>query len=642
MTLHGILRSCWRRLLAAIRREGLAEALRLGLRALRARLQGPVPLFQLKAWLAYYEHREKIVRRQAIAMPPPDGPRVSILILTWNNLLLNQICLRSIYANTTDPDYEVVVVDNGSSDGTPAWLRALANSHKNLRLILNAENRGFAAANNQAAREAGGEYLIFLNNDTVVPAGWVDGLAAHLQDPSIGLVGPVTNATGNEARIATEYAAPAEMEAFAAARAAAMRGQAFDIRMLAFYCVMARKAEFTALGGLDERFGVGMFEDEDLALRFKAAGLRVVCAENVFIHHFWRQSFNKLADARYQELFEENKVKFEEKWGWPWVPYQAHRHPSSSAAEPAEGGPPSGLEAQGGLRIPRPQDGGCGSRTAEGSTPGYACTRAQGPALKLPRGKKPWGTLHFRCNICGRTCESLITDLQREKRSCACGSTVRLRAIVHRLSTELFGHSLALPDFPSRPELHGLGMSDVHYADLLRRKFNYVNSFYHKEPRLDIAAPLEAGREGAFDFVISTEVFEHIAPPVQAGFQNLRRLLKPSGVLIFSVPYTLDPATIEHFPELHEYEIIARLGAAPVLKNTTVDGRQQIFRDLVFHGGDGATLEMRVFSESGLREEFEQAGFARVDISSEPCWEHGIYWEQPWSLPLTARPSAPD
>jgi GT2 family glycosyltransferase len=255
---------------------------------------------------------------------------VSVLILTYNNLLLSQICLHSVFRNTTHPSYEIIVVDNGSTDGTPAWLHGQETGHANLKLILNSENRGFSAANNQAAAAASGEYLVFLNNDTVATPGWIEGLLAHLQaDPGIGMVGPVTNATGNEARIPASYTLPSQMEALAAQRAAALAGRRFDMRMLAFFCVMLRKHEYDALGGLDERFGVGMFEDEDLAIRYQQRGLRAVCAEDVFIHHFWRASFGKLAQERYDRLFAENRQKFEEKWGRPWAPYQMRKQPPS-------------------------------------------------------------------------------------------------------------------------------------------------------------------------------------------------------------------------------------------------------------------------------------------------------------------------
>jgi GT2 family glycosyltransferase/SAM-dependent methyltransferase len=568
--------------LHTLRHHGLLAVLKLALNRLFPHVEPQQTPLDIQQWVNYYRSRPELHNT------PQNQVLVSILVLTYNNLLLNQLCLQSIYCNTTYSNFEVIVVDNASTDGTPAWLREYAQTHPNLHLILNVENRGFAGGNNQAAREARGEYLIFLNNDTVVTRGWVERLLIHLEStPEIGLVGPVTNAVGNEARIPVNYQTPAEMEMFAALVAHQMKGRSFEIRMLAFYCVMARKSEYESFGGLDERYSVGMFEDDDIAVRFHQEGFRTVCVEDVFIHHFHRSSFGKLDKEIHQKIFSENQKKYEEKWARKWEPYQF--------------------------------------RTFE---PGRRFGSAPGDIM----------TLEYRCNICGRICKTPLSGIGREKSSCRrCGSTVRTRAIVHILSTELFGESLVLGDFPNRPDLLGWGMSDASYSDFLPRKLNYVNTFYHKEPRLDITAPLDPEKMGTLDFLISTEVFEHINPPVSIAFENARRLLKANGVFIFSVPYTLDKQTHEHFPELHEYEIIDSTGPHPILKNITKDGREQLFDDLVFHGGPGATLEMRVFSQAGLQAELKRAGFENVKVYSEPCWEFGIYWHDPWSLPMAAR-----
>jgi len=312
--------------------------------------------------------------------------------------------------------------------------------------------------------------------------------------------------------------------------------------------------------------------------------------EDVFIHHFQSMSFSKLKRHHYQGLFAENRKKYEEKWGRKWEPYHFRQEL---------------LDAR------------------------YSHTQGT--------SKKRQGILHYRCNICGRSCRTPMDDLGREQPSCVCGSTVRSRAIIHLLSTELFGRSIALPEFPLRPDLRGWGMSDAGYTELLSKKIGYTNTYYHKEPRFDITAPLDPEVEGSLDFLISTEVFEHIVPPVSPAFENAQRLLKPTGVLIFTVPYTLSPETQEHFPDLYQYEIIQRPDNKLILRNTTRDGREQTFEYLVFHGGPGNTLEMRVFSQAGLLTEFERAGF-RVKIRPEPYWEFGIFWKDSWSLPMVASP----
>ncbi|MBD0330085.1 MAG: methyltransferase domain-containing protein [Thermoleophilia bacterium] len=176
------------------------------------------------------------------------------------------------------------------------------------------------------------------------------------------------------------------------------------------------------------------------------------------------------------------------------------------------------------------------------------------------------------------------------------------------------------------------------YAVRLRERFDYVNTFYHQEPRLDIC-DIEPRLEGRYDFVITSEVFEHVPPPVSTAFVNLRRLLSPGGVAVVTVPYGLQDETVEHFPDLHDYELVTEEGRT-VLRSVTRSGEVRIFHDLVFHGGPGETLEMRRFSERGLVSEFERAGFVDVHIHRDGNPVYGIGWPEPWSLPITARAPA--
>jgi len=250
----------------------------------------------------------------------------------------------------------------------------------------------------------------------------------------------------------------------------------------------------------------------------------------------------------------------------------------------------------------------------------------------------PKSLVSFRCNICGRACSVRLEALSREAVSCtACDSTVRFRAIVDLLINDLFGSDLRLDEIPVRKDITGVGLSDsTIYGVPLAEKFDYTNTFYHCEPLLDIANP-PANLSGRYDFLIASDVFEHVVPPVSRAFANAHQLLKPGGVFVFTVPFTTAPATIEHFPELFDYRIAENKKGRWTLHNRTADGRYQTFGNLVFHGGPGETLEMRMFSLKSLEREFVQAGFTNVRIASEPCLNHGILWPEPWSVPIVAR-----
>ncbi len=265
-------------------------------------------------------------------------PKASIIVVTYNNLQLNRLCLESIFERTEWPVFEVIVVDNNSTDGTPEYLREAENSFPNLKVVLNETNLGFAAGNNIGLQRATGDYLVLLNNDTVVTRGWLSTLIRHLHtNQEIGLIGPVTNSIGNEAKVEVNYTSLEDMPAWAADFVQRNAGKVFSIPMLAMFCVAMRRAVFEKVGTLDEQFGLGLFEDDDYTLRMKAEGFRVVCAADAFVHHFGQASFKKLVEnGQYQGLFDENRRRFERKWKMEWIPHKyAAPEPAFTARETA-------------------------------------------------------------------------------------------------------------------------------------------------------------------------------------------------------------------------------------------------------------------------------------------------------------------
>jgi hypothetical protein len=102
------------------------------------------------------------------------------------------------------------------------------------------------------------------------------------------------------------------------------------------------------------------------------------------------------------------------------------------------------------------------------------------------------------------------------------------------------------------------------------------------------------------------------------------------------VPYEKTGSTREHFPRLHDYRIVEEGGTA-VLHNTTADGEEERFTDLIFHGGDGETLEMRMFSEPDLLQHFARAGFSSAEVQAPYAPEYGILWRIDWAVPIVAR-----
>jgi GT2 family glycosyltransferase len=262
----------------------------------------------------------------ADAFRTAEEPRVSVIVLTYNNLPLTQACLKSL-AESDYPNLELIVVDNHSTDGSPEWLRKWAEGRPDTRLVLNDTNTGFAGGNNIGLRVATGEYLVILNNDTYVTRGWIRTLLAHFKrDPKLGLLGPVTNNIGNEAKIEIEYGSMEEMATRSQRYTLAHPGNSVRLRTAAFFCVMMRRAVLDDVGELCEEYARGFFEDDDYCRRVERAGWTIECADDVFVHHHLSASFDALGATAKRELFERNKAIYEAKWGaWQSHAYREQR-----------------------------------------------------------------------------------------------------------------------------------------------------------------------------------------------------------------------------------------------------------------------------------------------------------------------------
>lgn len=249
-------------------------------------------------------------------------PLVSVIVLTYNNLELTQACLKSLILSTDYPNLEIIVVDNASTDDTAQYLKEFEHQNVNVRVILNDSNLGFAAGNNIGLAAAKGDYLVILNNDTVVTKGWVLTLLRHLQiDSTIGLIGPITNNIGNEARVEMKYLNIMDMPSEANCITLKNMGKTYPIRNLAFFCVMFPRLTYERCGAISEDYGLGFFEDDDYCRKVEQAGMRIVCADDVFIHHHLSASFNKLKSVDREKLVTRNREIYERKWG-KWIPHK--------------------------------------------------------------------------------------------------------------------------------------------------------------------------------------------------------------------------------------------------------------------------------------------------------------------------------
>ena len=249
--------------------------------------------------------------------------KVSVVILAFGDALWTGTTLQSLFDGGDHyPDLEVIVVDNGSDDATLAELRKACASHPGVRLIENGENLGFARGNNAGLSAAAGEYVLLLNNDTYLAPGAIHAMVRHLRDnPGIGVVGPLTNNIGNEARLDVHYADMAEMIDVARSVTTGYRGVYSPVRVSAYFAAMFRTADLETFGLLPEEYGRGMFEDDDHCETIRKHGFICALAEDAFVHHHLSGTFSTIGGDEKRRLFERNRAVFEAKWG-AWIPHE--------------------------------------------------------------------------------------------------------------------------------------------------------------------------------------------------------------------------------------------------------------------------------------------------------------------------------
>lgn len=232
-------------------------------------------------------------------------PPVTVAILAWNAWEATRACLDSLRPTLGVRD-QVVVVDNGSRDATAAGLKR----YPWVQVVTNPVNRGFAGGCNDAAAAARHDIIVFLNNDTLLAPRWADPLVAALEDPAVGAAGPRSNfVSGPQVVEGTSYSDTSGMRRFARDWAQAHRGSMSDTSRLVGFCLAVRRSAFERVGGFDEGYGIGGYEDDDLCQRLTKAGYRLVIAHQSFVHHDGHKTFDANGLDWYAEQ-EGNRQRF--------------------------------------------------------------------------------------------------------------------------------------------------------------------------------------------------------------------------------------------------------------------------------------------------------------------------------------------
>jgi len=239
----------------------------------------------------------------------------SIIIVAYNQYLYTKETIESIFLHTKEP-FELILVDNNSTDYIKPYFSKLSKKCDNVKVITNKENVGFPKAVNQALTLCSGDYICIANNDILVTENWLRDMIAHLEsDENNGLCGGISNSVTGPQKMQTNYNNIADMNLFASSERIINLGHKTEFGRLVFFHVLIKKAVFDTIGGLDEIFSPGNFEDDDFCIRAKLAGFKAHILHYVFIHHHGSKSFTADGSDSYNKLLATNKQKFIQKWG---------------------------------------------------------------------------------------------------------------------------------------------------------------------------------------------------------------------------------------------------------------------------------------------------------------------------------------
>ena len=236
--------------------------------------------------------------------------KTSIVIVSYNLSEITKQCIASIRESNLASSYEIIVVDNHSTDGITEWLRG----QKDIKLICNIENKGFPYACNQGIKIAEPESDIFLlNNDTIVTPNAIFWLRMGLYSGNrVGAVGSITNHAGNNQRIEEEFETVGEYLQFAQTNNIPMKNPYEKKIYLIGFALLLKREALDETGLLDVRFTPGCFEDNDLGIRLHLAGYQVYQCQNSFIYHYGHG--DGINSQTWDSVMEKNKDKLKEKW----------------------------------------------------------------------------------------------------------------------------------------------------------------------------------------------------------------------------------------------------------------------------------------------------------------------------------------
>lgn len=224
--------------------------------------------------------------------------RVSIIIPVYNQIEYTRKCIESIKKNTSNTDYEIIVIDNASEDGTGDFFKK-----QDVVYIYNNENKGVAKAWNQGIKQAKGDYVCIINNDIIVCKNWLsEFIRIYESMKNIGILSPGTK----EGELNYDF------ESYSENFIKKMKN--IKEKGFAGWCMFIKKERFDEIGLFSEEFNIGIGEDTDFYFRLKEKGYESYITGAVFVHHFGSKTLKDIKELIGDKFEKENIKKLNEKW----------------------------------------------------------------------------------------------------------------------------------------------------------------------------------------------------------------------------------------------------------------------------------------------------------------------------------------
>jgi GT2 family glycosyltransferase/glycosyltransferase involved in cell wall biosynthesis len=246
-----------------------------------------------------------------------DTKKISIIILHYGSLIQTINCIRSIESN--HENINLIIINNALDMDLQSRIDEL-NYQLEISIINPDRNLGFSGGVNLGLRNVQREYVVLMNNDAEVTSGFLyPMLRTLIQNPSIKIIAPATDKSGNEAQIpiSKDPNSWKNVNLFKAAN----NGNYRINYSLSFFCVLFEKELVDEIGFLDERYEIGMFEDDDFVRRVQLANYSVAICFDSYVYHEISSSFNRMESEERKKIFESNKKRYETKWG-QWIPHK--------------------------------------------------------------------------------------------------------------------------------------------------------------------------------------------------------------------------------------------------------------------------------------------------------------------------------